>query len=338
MSRYFRPLVSFDAARPAQALPLAGGAGWFDRAECLERNGSRGLVPVSEMPEAVIEALTRPRPDIAGVPMHRAALMGILNVTPDSFSDGGRFLDASDALAQARSLIDGGADILDIGGESTRPGADFVPVDEEIARTTPVIAALAGQIGVPISIDTRKAGVAQAALDSGAAMLNDVSALSHDAEMAGVAAQSDAPICLMHAQGDPKTMQDQPRYENVLLDVYDYLAERIAVAEQAGISRQRIIVDPGIGFGKTLDHNLILLRNISLFHGLGCPVLVGASRKKFIGTISGAQDAAARMPGSVAVALHAISQAVQIVRVHDIVQTRQAVRLWQAIEGQYDGT
>ena len=186
---------------------------------------------------------------------------------------------------------------------------------------------------IAISIDTRKADVAKAAIAAGASMVNDVAAFSHDPALAQVTADAGLPVCLMHAQGDPATMQNDPRYDDVLLDVYDFLAARIAQAEAAGIARDAIVIDPGIGFGKTQDHNLTLLRNVSLFHALGCPILLGASRKRFIGTIGGGQDAKDRVAGSVAVALHGLSQGVQILRVHDTFATKQALALWSAING-----
>ncbi|MGL6210937.1 MAG: dihydropteroate synthase, partial [Paracoccaceae bacterium] len=229
-------------------------------------------------------------------------------------------------------LMAAGADILDIGGESTRPGAVEVAIDEEIARTAPVIAALrAGGLDCPISIDTRKAGVAKAALAAGAGIVNDVSAMGFDAGMSGAVAASAAPVILMHAQGDPATMQADPQYDDVLLDVFDFLAGRVAAAEAAGIPRDRIAVDPGIGFGKSLQHNLTLLNRLSLFHDLGLPVLLGASRKRFIGTIGAEAEAARRMPGSLAVALAGVAQGMQMIRVHDVAETRQALSLWQAV-------
>ena len=257
--------------------------------------------------------------------------MGILNLTPDSFSDGGRLTDPATAIAAARAMAMN-ADILDIGGESTRPGAEPVPVDEEIARTAPVIRAIreAG-ITTPISIDTRNAATARAALEAGADMINDVSALTHDPEMAALAAEAGVPVCLMHAQGDPRSMQDDPRYGDVVAEVLDWLEARVAAAEAAGIARDRIVIDPGIGFGKTLAHNLTLLRWLSVFHDLGLPVLLGASRKRFIGTISGVETAAERLAGSLAVALHGAGQGVHVLRVHDVAETRQALDLWQAL-------
>ncbi len=331
---YFRPISMTDAARPAGAMPLACGWCWFDRVEVLERGRAPAVIAASEVPGDVLARLTGPRAAVAGLALDRPRLMGILNVTPDSFSDGGRFLEPEAAQAQARLMAGAGADIIDVGGESTRPGAVLVAEDEERARTAPVIAALrAAGITARLSVDTRKAGVAVAALAAGADMLNDVSALTFDAGMAGVAAGSGAPVCLMHAQGTPQDMQADPRYGDVLLDVYDFLEERIAVAVAARIARERIIVDPGIGFGKTLAHNLTLIRGLSLFHGLGCGVLLGVSRKKFIGTIGGEDQATRRAPGSLAVALAGVAQGAQIVRVHDVWETRQALALWRSVTG-----
>ncbi|MCB2128897.1 MAG: dihydropteroate synthase [Rhodobacteraceae bacterium] len=329
---YYRPLAQTDAACPPDAPRLAGGWCWFDRLERLERGAPGRIVGVGDVPEEVLRRLCDPRPDLAGMRMDRPRLMGVLNVTPDSFSDGGRFQAADAAVAHAQSMVLAGADILDIGGESTRPGAAEVSPDVETGRIEPVIRALTGAgVAAPISIDTRKADVASAALRAGARIVNDVSALSHDALLAQVVAETGAPLCLMHAQGDPATMQNDPRYDDVLLDVFDYLAARIAMAEAAGIRRERIIVDPGIGFGKTTEHNLALIRGLSLFHGLGCPVLLGASRKRFIGTIGRADRADQRVAGTLAVTLAGISQGVQIHRVHDITEAKQALRLWQAV-------
>ena len=330
MTRYYRPIAMSDVARPEGAAVLAGGWCWFDRVEVLTRGAGPVVVPIHEVPADVMQRLTAPRADIAGLTMDRPQIMGILNVTPDSFSDGGKYIAPEAALIQGRRMAAEGATIIDVGGESTRPGAAFVPEAEEIARVGDVVRALAAD-GAIVSIDTRKSAVARVAADAGAMILNDVAAMTFDPAMADVAAHSGLPICLMHAQGDPKTMQDDPVYDDVLLDVYDFLSERIAAAVAAGIARDRIIVDPGIGFGKTLAHNLTLLSRLSLFHGLGCPILLGASRKRFIGVISGAQDAAERMPGSVAVAIDALRQGVQIIRVHDTLPTKQAFSLIQAI-------
>jgi dihydropteroate synthase len=332
---YIRPMVMTDPARPAGAMVLAGGWCWFDRVEVLRRDRPARIIPATDLDPAARARLTDPRADFGGLGMHIPRIMGILNVTPDSFSDGGRFMDAAAALAQVRAMA--GADILDIGGESTRPGAMLVDPADEIARTAPVIAAIrSAGIATPVSIDTRKAAVAQAALVAGAGIVNDVAALTHDVGMAGFVAAARAPVILMHAQGVPQTMQVDPRYDDVLLDVYDFLAARIDAAVAAGIARDRIAVDPGIGFGKTTAHNLALLQRLALFHGLGCPILLGASRKRFIGTISGAEAPDARMPGSLAVALAGVAHGVQMIRVHDVAETRAALALWQAVNGGTD--
>ncbi|MES2667244.1 MAG: dihydropteroate synthase [Pseudomonadota bacterium] len=328
---YVRPVAMTDAARPPGACALAGGWCWFDRVEVMTRGGASRLMAAGDLEAGVLARLTAPRVAFAGLGLHRPRLMGILNVTPDSFSDGGRFVAPKDALAQAMALA-ARADILDIGGESTRPGALEVSVEEEIARTAPVITALrAAGCDAMISIDTRKAAVAQAALRAGADVVNDVSAFGFDAALGPLVAREGVPVVLMHAMGAPETMQDDPRYGDVLLDVYDALAARVQAAEALGIPRSRIAVDPGIGFGKTAAHNLALIRGLSLFHGLGCAVLLGASRKRFIGSIGGAEVADQRMPGSVAVALAGAAQGVQMIRVHDVAETRQALLLWQAM-------
>ncbi len=333
MTRYYRPIARFGDLPTKASLPLAGGLCWFDSVAVHERGGGQRSVPAGEVPAEVLDNFLRARPAIAGMAMTRPQIMGILNVTPDSFSDGGQFNAPERALDHALAMQAEGAAIIDVGGESTRPGAVEVQMQDEIARTAPVIAAIRAQSDVPISIDTRKAAVGQAALEAGATLVNDVAAFTFDPELAVVAAKSGAPVCIMHAQGSPETMQDNPSYDDVLLDVYDFLSARIDAAVAAGIPRDQIVVDPGIGFGKTLEHNLILLRGIAMFHALGCPILLGASRKRFIGTIGGGQDATDRLGGSVAVALLAARQGVQILRVHDIFATKQALDLEWAIGG-----
>ncbi len=326
---YWRPIVQSGPSKPSEVARLAGGPLWFSHAQMLARGAPAQLVPVAEIPEEALDTLTRRRKGFCGLDLMRPQIMGILNVTPDSFSDGGAHESLPDAVTRAGLMLSEGADILDIGGESTRPGADFVSAEKEIGRTEPVIAAIKdADLSAPISIDTRKADVASRAVVAGAAMINDVSAGSFDPQMFAVAARLDVPICLMHASGDPKTMQKSPQYDDVLLDVYDYLQARRDAAVAAGIDRDKIILDPGIGFGKTVAHNLQLLRGLSLFHGLGCPLLLGVSRKRFIGTLTGAEDAQARAPGSIAVALDGLRQGVQIIRVHDVAQTRQAITMW----------
>lgn len=271
------------------------------------------------------------RAPLLSLPLDRPRIMGIVNVTPDSFSDGGRHGSTQAAIAHALKLEAEGADILDIGGESTRPGSDAVSVDEEVRRVVPVIEGLAGKTKALLSIDTRKAAVMRRALDAGAHIINDVAALSYEPACMEVAAASSAPIVLMHAQGDPRTMQQAPHYDDCVLDVYDWLAARIAACEAAGIARERLIVDPGIGFGKTLDHNLELMSGLSVFHGLGVPVLLGASRKSFIGALTGVTTASERVAGSIAAALKGAEQGVQIIRVHDVAETRQALTVWEAM-------
>ena len=277
-------------------------------------------------------ALTSAPHALCGLSLDRPRIMGILNTTPDSFSDGGQFDTLGAALAHARAMLDAGADILDVGGESTRPGAAEVPVADEIARTAPLIRALRAEgISVPLSIDTRKARVAEAALQAGADFVNDVSALTWDRDLASVVAQAGVPLCLMHAQGTPQTMQLNPTYADVRFDVLEWLEKAITRAADAGIPRDRILVDPGIGFGKTHEHNLALLQNLSLLHATGCGILVGISRKRVIGTLTGVARAEDRVHGSVAAALLAAGQGAQILRVHDVSATRQALSVWEAL-------
>jgi dihydropteroate synthase len=257
-------------------------------------------------------------------------IMAILNVTPDSFSDGGDFSDKATAIAAGRAMLEAGADIIDIGGESTRPGAAPVSQETEIARVAPVIAALAGA-GAAVSIDTRHAAVMEAALEKGAGIVNDITALTGDPAGADIVARAGAALVLMHMQGEPRTMQREPVYANAPLEIAAYLASRIADCAAAGIAPERIVVDPGFGFGKTVAHNLELLERLALLHALGCGVLLGVSRKSTIGTLSGVAQPKDRVAGSLAGALHGLAQGVQILRVHDVAATRQAVAVWQAI-------
>ena len=280
------------------------------------------------MCDADLAPLISPRPSIAGLPGDRTAIMGIVNVTPDSFSDGGRHATARVAVAAARAMIAAGADIVDIGAESTRPGAMPVELAQELARLAAVMPGLAG---INWSIDTRKAAVMTAAIDAGAALVNDVSALTHDPAALAVVAARGGPVVLMHAQGTPEHMQAAPAYVDALLDIHDWLADRIDACVAAGIARGRIIADPGIGFGKTRTHNLAVLRGLALLHGLGVPLLLGASRKALIGAIAGGAAADERLPGSIALALHAAACGVQVVRVHDVAETAQALTVWHHV-------
>lgn len=261
-------------------------------------------------------------------------LMGILNVTPDSFADGGRYVDQAAAVAHARRMMEEGASFIDIGGESTRPGARPVPPHEEVERVVPVIEALrseAAERSVTLSIDTRHAATMQAALAAGASMINDVTALTGDAQSLAVAASSRADVVLMHMAGEPQTMQQSPHYDNAALDIFDYLQARIAACEAAGIERERLLVDPGVGFGKLLQHNVDILRHLSLYRSLGAKVLLGASRKSFIATLSKKEPAGERLPGSIAVALIGAAAGVSILRVHDVAETAQALAVWSGV-------
>ena len=263
------------------------------------------------------------------------ALMGIVNVTPDSFSDGGLYLDPAKATLHGRELAAAGADWLDVGGESTRPGSEGVSLDEELERVMPVVEALAGAEGpgVPVSIDTSKAEVARRAVAAGARMINDVTALRGDPEMPAVCAESGAEVCLMHMLGEPRTMQEDPRYDDVVADVRDFLAERMQAAVAAGVAEDRIVLDPGIGFGKTLEHNLALLRGLPQLAELGRPLLVGPSRKRFIGELSGADaEADDRLPGTIAACIASAQRGAAILRVHDVASVRQALAVAGAIE------
>ncbi len=257
-------------------------------------------------------------------------VMGILNVTPDSFSDGGRAWRLADAVRHAKHMAADGASVIDVGGESTRPKADPVPLEEELRRVIPVIRALAKQLAVPLSVDTSKAEVARQAIAAGASMVNDVTALRGDLRMAEVVAASRVPVVLMHMQGTPATMQEHPRYRHVVEDVRAFLIERIRAARRAGIRRDQILIDPGIGFGKLLQHNLALLRDVDVFVRMGFPVVLGPSRKSFIGGVLGA-ELPDRLPGTLACVAYAAQHGVQIVRVHDIKPAVQVARMWHAI-------
>ncbi|MEO7827341.1 MAG: dihydropteroate synthase, partial [Allosphingosinicella sp.] len=327
---------------------LAGGMLWFAAVERVTMEGnsrvSSELVPVERIDDLLAlgdeaqqawHRLIAPRPPLLlrerVVRLDQPQVVGILNVTPDSFSDGGRF-EGGEAAAQAGfAMAEAGAAIVDVGGESTRPGAKPVWEADEIERVLPTAARLAAG-GTAVSIDTRKSAVMGAALGAGAAMVNDVSALTFDEASAGLVATAGCPIVLMHHLGPPETMQQSPAYDKpVLFAVYDWLEARIAAAEAGGIERARIVVDPGLGFGKIVQHNLDLMNGLALLHGLGCPIMVGASRKRMIGALSGEAPAEARLPGSLALALKAVDQGAQLLRVHDVPETVQALRIWRGL-------
>jgi dihydropteroate synthase len=274
--------------------------------------------------------LSAPRPPWAGFDLDRPLVMGVLNVTPDSFSDGGQWFDTERAVAHGRALLTAGADIIDVGGESTRPGAGEIHPEEEILRVKPVVSALV-EFGAVVSIDTRHKAVMEAALDAGAQIINDVSALMHDAESAALIARRGASVVLMHMRGEPRTMQCDPVYNSPLIEVLEFLKLRIEACTAAGVPRDHIAVDPGIGFGKRVSDNLELLSGIASFHTLGCAIVVGVSRKSTIARLSKGEPPKARLPGSLAAALAAVEQGVQVVRVHDVAETRQALAVWRAI-------
>ncbi len=331
------------------ALPLSGGPSVFTMVRLI--GALPGAPPPPEAPMALADvpdawqdqvlALTRPPAGLlGGLPLPgalgRPLVMGIVNVTPDSFSDGGVHLDAGAAVAAGHAMLEAGADLLDIGGESTRPGAEPVPAEEERRRILPVVRELAK--AAPVSVDTRHAATFAAALEAGAEILNDVTALRHDPGMARLAAEAECGVVLMHMLGtDPRSMQAGIRYDDVALDVAGFLAERVAAAEAAGIDRARIALDPGLGFGKRLAENLALTERLPLLAGLGCPVVYGASRKRFIGEITGVEQPADRVPGSVAAAIAAARRGAAVLRVHDVAATMQALRVLAACEaGAFD--
>jgi dihydropteroate synthase len=336
-------LLCGDLARDVAESGLALRFGGTDRAfACVHlavRQGDRivvhrlragdaeGLHPTVD---AALAALRNPLPDFAGLDMAQTHVMGIVNVTPDSFSDGGERFDADAAVAAALAMVEAGATIIDVGGESTRPGADPVPPAEEIRRTRPVIRALAER-GICVSIDTRNAATMAAALAAGARIVNDITALTGDAESINVVRAADCGIVLMHMQGEPQTMQTSPVYACAPFDVFDYLEERVTACAAAGIDRARLCVDPGIGFGKTAAHNLSILHWLSAYRSLGVPLLLGASRKSLIAHVCGELPPKQRLPGSLALALMGAAAGANILRVHDVAETVQALAVQNAV-------
>jgi dihydropteroate synthase len=350
---YLRPALlsrgrdAVAAIAAGLALPLAGGPVAFAALEVVERDGAaveRRLLLLDEARRwiegqpaaprgaaaAILAQLTRSRPPFAGLALDRPRLMGVINVTPDSFSDGGDHAEGEAAIAHGLALLEAGADLLDVGGESTRPGSAPVPAEIEIARVEPVIRALAGRRAL-VSIDSRHAAVVKAALAAGARLVNDVTALAGDPASLGLVAAAGVPAVLMHMRGEPATMQRAPRYDDAPLDLYDYFSARLAACAAAGIDRQALAIDPGIGFGKNSGHNLDLIDRLALFHGLGCPLVLGVSRKSFIGRLSRGEPAKQRLAGSLAAALAGADRGAQIIRVHDVAETRQARALWLAL-------
>jgi len=348
MRKLLRPTAFVDApfGYDGQVARLAGGMGWFSAVEILTVDGHRRsaaeLVGVADIEDRLDDdtarqwaALTEPRAPLQlgqrTIRLDQPQVMG--NATPDSFSDGGRFADAAAAAEAGADLAGQGAAIIDVGGESTRPGASPVWVGDEIERVVPVVRQLAGS-GAAVSVDTRKSEVMSAALDAGASLINDVSALTFDPRSAGVAAAAGVPVLLMHHQGEPQAMQDDPRYDDVLVEIYLWLEERIAAATVAGIERSNLLVDPGFGFGKSVPHNLELINGLALLHSLGCPLVIGASRKRTIGALANEAPPGQRLGGSLAFALKAAEQGAQIIRVHDVPETVQALRIWRGLRDQ----
>ncbi len=342
---YLRPTAFVDApfGLDGKVARLAGGLVWFSAVEILTDEGVAELIPVEAVPDALDRLgegahaawinLTTPRPPLLlgdrTIRLDQPQVIGILNLTPDSFSDGGAH--QADPAGAGHAMAAAGAAIVDVGGESTRPGAKPVWEGDEIARVVPVVENLLAA-GTAVSLDTRKAAVMEAALAHGPLIVNDVSALTYDARAAAVVAAAGCPVVLMHHQGSPETMQQDPRYARpVLLEVYDWLEARIAAAEAAGIARANIVVDPGIGFGKSVQHNLQLINGLALLHGLGCPILLGASRKRTIGALAGEAPPDRRLPGSLTLALKGMEQGAQLIRVHDVAESVQAVKVWRGL-------
>jgi len=335
---------------PAGSLPLAGGPRHFAACEAVLREEgrlrARAVVPLAQLgawatgfgaetaaeAEVLLARLSAPRAPFAGLDLGTPRIMGVINVTPDSFSDGGDRFDAGRAVDDGLAMVEAGAAILDVGGESTRPGATPLDAQEELRRVVPVVRGLA-EAGASVSIDSRRATVMAAALDAGARVINDVTALEGDPESLALAAERGVPVVLMHMQGEPGSMQAAPRYDDAALDISVYLEDRVVACEAAGIARADIAVDPGIGFGKTVTHNLEILDQMALYQGLGCAVVLGVSRKGFIGKLSRGEAPQARLPGSLAAALAGVARGVQILRVHDVAETAQALALWRAVGG-----
>lgn len=345
MTRYLIPrgIISGPAAARAiaagLALPLAGGPLAFATLEAIERAdaeaGEAGerrpldLRSARDFAPAQFDALMASRAAWAGFDLQRPLIMGVLNVTPDSFSDGGDFADSATAIAHGRALLEAGADIIDVGGESTRPGAAPVSPAEEAARVLPVVRALS-ESGAIVSIDTRHAAVMARAVAAGARIINDVTALTGDADSPREAARSGAAIVLMHMLGEPRTMQADPRYADVTCDLLDYFVRRLAALAALGVARDRIAVDPGIGFGKTVAHNLQLIDELAAFHVFGCAILLGASRKSFIGRLSKDEAPKQRLAGTIAAHQLGLDRGAQIIRVHDVAEAFQARAIWGA--------
>ncbi len=331
MTSYFRPIVRTSSLRSKNSIFLAETNYWVSEAEEIKFGKKTKLVSINDVPDWWKKRWLKKRSDILGMEFGFPKLMGILNVTPDSFSDGGNHVELDAALNQAKFMEENGVDIIDVGGESTRPGALTVPILEEIRRIKPVIDGISKMSKIPISVDTRKLDVASSARKAGASMVNDVSGFTFDPDLLPYCSKHKLPVCVMHMKGSPENMQNNPKYENVLIEVFDFLENQIVRLVKAGIARDQIIADVGIGFGKHIGHNLALIKNISLFHGLGVPLLLGVSRKSIISNVAKVEKPSDRVHGSISLALSALGQGVQVFRVHDVAETRQAFDLWVAV-------
>ncbi len=339
--QYFFPELLGIVSGLKKPFYLGGTKARFDCFRIVERGKPSKIIPATQVPKKVLEPFVRKRSSALGLDSNKINIMGVLNVTPDSFYDGRKGFKESDFIKKGFDLINAGLDILDVGGESTRPGAKELSVHMEKQRVSNVIREIKKTFPkVIISIDTRKSEVAKAALKAGASIINDISGLTFDKEILSVASEYGSGICIMHSKGLPENMQNQPSYENILLDIYDFLGEKLNQAKKAGISEEKIILDPGIGFGKSLSHNKTLIKNLGLFHGLGCPIMIGLSRKSFIGEIVGELDPSKRLGGSLAALLTAVSRGTHLVRVHDVNETKQAIEVWNSlaeIEVRFEG-
>ena len=343
---YLRPL-ELEGSRHGGTIPLEGGPLRFGACEAWFREPGRirvARLPVAGLREwavaegaaveiriaRLLDNLCAPRPPFAGLALDRPRLMGVINATPDSFSEAGAQRAPEAAIAHGRALLAAGADMLDVGGESTRPGAEPVAEAEELERVLPVIRAL-GREPAPVSVDTRRAAVMRAAIEAGAVVVNDVSALTADPDSLAAVADADVPVVLMHMRGEPATMARAARYDNVLLDVYDHLEARVAACRAAGMGLGRIAIDPGFGFAKTAADNAAVLRGLAIFHGIGCALVVGVSRKGLVRAVRRAAPPAHRLAASIAAAVAALDRGARILRVHDVAESAQAVAVWRAI-------
>lgn len=325
-----------------QALPICGNRSiGFTHLEIIDKKNKIRLISISQVKtlskayqqqvQQDLKQIQKKRSSIGKLNMDQPILMGVLNVTPDSFSDGGKFNKLDKALQHAKRMIQDGAHIIDVGGESTRPGARLILVKEECQRVIKIIQKIKKNTSTVISIDTRKSEVMKQAVKAGAMIINDVSALDFDPHAEQIVINSKKPIILNHSQGTPETMQKNPTYQNVLIEIYDYFENKIKKLEKKGIARKHIIVDPGIGFGKNVQHNLTLMRHVSFFHSLGCPLMLGPSRKSFIGKIMGKKDSISRIGGTISAVIIGANQGVQFFRVHDIKEINEALTINQAL-------